>query len=60
MPERKRRRKGGGRRGKAAAREKCSVNYRPYIERKIPYFEILINMHKPLTYLYNMELYFLR
>ena len=41
MPERKRRRKGGGRRGKAAAREKCSVNYRPYIERKIPYFEIL-------------------
>ena len=41
MPERKRRRKAGGRRKKLAAREQGAVNYRPYIERKIPYFEIL-------------------
>jgi len=41
MPERKHRRKGGGRRRKVAAREQGSVSYRPYIERKIPYFEIL-------------------
>ena len=41
MPERKRRRQGGGRRRKVAAREQGSVSYRPYIERKIPYFEIL-------------------
>ena len=41
MPERKRRRQAGGRRGKIAAREQGKDNYRPYIERKIPYFEIL-------------------
>ena len=41
MPERKRRRQAGGRRGKIAAREQGTDNYRPYIERKIPYFEIL-------------------
>ena len=41
MPERKRRRKTGGRREKLAAREQGAVNYRPYIERKIPYFEVL-------------------
>jgi trimethylamine--corrinoid protein Co-methyltransferase len=41
MPERKRRRQSGGRRGKIAAREQGVTNYRPYIERKIPYFEIL-------------------
>ena len=41
MPERKRRRQSGGRRGKIAAREQGITNYRPYIERKIPYFEIL-------------------
>ena len=41
MPERKRRRKAGGRRKKLAVREQGAVNYRPYIERKIPYFEIL-------------------
>ena len=41
MPERKRRRKAGGRRKKLAAREQGAVNYRPYIERKNPYFEIL-------------------
>ena len=41
MPERKRRRQAGGRRGKIAAREQGRDNYRPYIERKIPYFEIL-------------------
>ena len=41
MPERKHRRKGGGRRGKITARKQGSVSYRPYIERKIPYFEIL-------------------
>jgi len=41
MPERKRRRQGGGRRKKLAAREQGSTDYRPYIERKIPYFEIL-------------------
>ena len=41
MPERKRRRQSGGRRGKITAREQGVTNYRPYIERKIPYFEIL-------------------
>ena len=41
MPERKRRRKAGGRRNKIAAREQGTKKYRPYIERNIPYFEIL-------------------
>ena len=41
MSERKRRRQGGGRRKKIAARQQGARKYRPYIERNIPYFEIL-------------------
>ena len=41
MKERKRRRQGGGRKKKIAAREQGARKYRPYIERNIPYFEIL-------------------
>ncbi len=41
MSERKRRRQAGGRKGRIASREKSGSDYRPYIERKIPYFEIL-------------------
>ena len=41
MTERKRRRQTGGRRKKRAAREQGARKYRPYIERNIPYFEIL-------------------
>ena len=41
MPKRKRRRQVGGRRNKIAAREQSARKYRPYIERHIPYFEIL-------------------
>ena len=41
MTERKRRRQAGGRRKKMAARKQGARKYRPYIERNIPYFEIL-------------------
>jgi len=41
MSERKRRRQTGGRRKKIAAREQGTRKYRPYIERNIPYYEIL-------------------
>ena len=41
MSERKRRSRAGGRRKKIAAREQGTRKYRPYIERNIPYFEIL-------------------
>ena len=41
MTERKRRRQAGGRRKKIAARGQGARKYRPYIERNIPYFEIL-------------------
>lgn len=41
MSERKRRSRAGGRRKKIAAREQSTRKYRPYIERNIPYFEIL-------------------
>ena len=41
MSERKRRRQAGGRRKKIAARKQGARKYRPYIERNIPYFEIL-------------------
>ena len=57
MPERKRRRKAGGRRKKLAAREQGAVNYRPYIERKIPYFEIL-DEEGLASYLRRLELSF--
>ncbi len=39
--KRGRRRGGGGRSGKQAARQKSLVAQAPYIERKVPYFEIL-------------------
>lgn len=41
MVERKRRRKGGGRSSKVAARQNISSEYTAYIERNIPYFEVL-------------------
>ena len=41
MVDRKRRRKGGGRSSKVAARQNISTEYEAYIERNIPYFEIL-------------------
>lgn len=41
MVDRKRRRKGGGRSSKVAARQNISTEYQAYIERNIPYFEIL-------------------
>ena len=41
MAERKRRRKGGGRSSKVAARQSSSIGFTPFIERNIPYFEIL-------------------
>ena len=41
MSERKRRRQAGGRRKKIEARQQGASKYRPYIERNIPYFEIL-------------------
>ena len=41
MSERKRRRQGGGRRKKIEARQQGASKYRPFIERNIPYFEIL-------------------
>ena len=41
MGERKRRRKGGGRSSKVAARQNISSEYTAYIERNIPYFEVL-------------------
>ena len=41
MVERKRRRRGGGRSSKVAARQSNTTEYSTYIERNIPYFEIL-------------------
>ena len=41
MVERKRRRKSGGRSSKVAARQSKTTEYSAFIERKIPYFEIL-------------------
>jgi|TARA_B110000240_G_C13503642_1_gene455022 trimethylamine--corrinoid protein Co-methyltransferase len=41
MVERKRRRKSGGRSSKVAARQSKTTEYSAFIERKVPYFEIL-------------------
>jgi trimethylamine:corrinoid methyltransferase-like protein len=41
MAERPRRRKGGGRSAKRAARQHAPLVSAPYIEREIPYFEML-------------------
>ena len=41
MSDRRRRRQSGGRRSKVAARKNDTKKYHPFIERKIPYQEIL-------------------
>jgi trimethylamine--corrinoid protein Co-methyltransferase len=41
MGERLRRRKGGGRSAKRAARQKSTSDIAPFIDRKIPYYELL-------------------
>lgn len=41
MSERRGRRKAGGRSGKQAARQGGQLDYRPFIDRNIPYYELL-------------------
>jgi len=41
MSEAPRRRRGGGREAKRAARQKAVANSAPYIKRKVPFFEVL-------------------
>ena len=41
MSDTRRRRQSGGRRSKVAARKNDTKKYHPFIERKIPYQEIL-------------------